>query len=50
MIPGQSVLVTELSDEDLYTHYGSSASSSFVPYTVDPSSTFNMTERILFQR
>ena len=48
MSPGQSVSVMELSDEDLYSHYGSSASSTFEPYTVDPSSTVNMTERILY--
>ncbi|XP_052806219.1 uncharacterized protein LOC128235437 [Mya arenaria] len=50
MNDGQSVLLNELSEEELTTIYQSDATPAFRPYIVNPFETLNKTERLLHKR
>lgn len=50
MEDGQSVLISELSEEEMNSTFGSDASTEFVPYIVDPLTTLDKAERHLRRR
>ena len=47
MEAGQSVLITELSPDDVHTNFTSDASNDFVSYITDPDISINSTDRLL---
>ncbi|XP_060596420.1 uncharacterized protein LOC132750448 [Ruditapes philippinarum] len=49
-VEGQSIVYNELAEENMTARYDSVASTLFKPYIVNPETTFNMTERLLYRR
>ncbi|XP_063408918.1 uncharacterized protein LOC134692399 [Mytilus trossulus] len=50
LIPGQTIVLQPISEEDLTTEYRSDSSSDFQPYIVNPATTWDMVERLLYKR
>ncbi|XP_033763071.1 uncharacterized protein LOC117344449 isoform X3 [Pecten maximus] len=50
LLPGQTIVVTPLDDATVQKDYRSDASLNFVPYIVNPSTTSDLTERLLQKR
>lgn len=48
--PGQTVVLQPLSKEDLNTEYRSDSSTDFQPYIVNPATSFDMVDRLLYRR
>lgn len=47
---GQSIIVTKLTQSDLTATYSSDASTNFVPYIQDPTTSMDMVQRLLYKR
>ncbi|VDI28035.1 Hypothetical predicted protein, partial [Mytilus galloprovincialis] len=50
LVEGQTIVLQPISDEDLTTEYGSDSSPDFQPYIVNPATTQDMVERVLYKR
>ncbi|XP_076087285.1 uncharacterized protein LOC143057777 [Mytilus galloprovincialis] len=50
LIPGQTIVLQPISEEDLTTEYRSDSSTDFQPYIVNPVTTLDMVERLLYKR
>ena len=48
--PGQSIMFEPLESKDLTTTYASDSSAMFQPYIVNPASTADMVDRLLYKR
>ncbi|XP_052082972.1 uncharacterized protein LOC127720424 [Mytilus californianus] len=48
--PGQTVVLQPISEKDLNTEYRSDSSTDFQPYIVNPATSFDMVERLLYRR
>ncbi|CAC5412724.1 unnamed protein product [Mytilus coruscus] len=48
--PGQTVVLQPISEEDLNTEYRSDSSTDFQPYIVNPATSFDMVDRLLYRR
>ncbi|KAK3103480.1 hypothetical protein FSP39_019545 [Pinctada imbricata] len=47
---GQALLVEPLTEQEMNTTFGSASSTNFQPYIVNPSTTTDLTERLLYKR
>ncbi|CAG2204566.1 unnamed protein product [Mytilus edulis] len=50
LIPGQTIVLQPISEADLTTEYRSDSSTDFQPYIVNPATTLDMVERLLYKR
>ena len=50
LVPGQSILVNELTEAELTATYTSAASFDFVSYITNPNDSMDLVERLLFGR